>query len=164
MLTAENAILFITAIAVSLGMAIVYDKFHPNPVISREDHLEGEIRQLRQRVEALQATIDLMSGRILALQKENERLKNELARLVPFGAWRATEATEATELRKALERLTEDEFRSMAYDSFRSVYDGFTMEQSLNHKRQAILEYAEKQGKLELLRSAISVINPAAFG
>lgn len=161
MLTAENAVLFITAIAVSLGMAIVYDKFHPNPVISREDHLEGEIRQLRQRVEALQATIDLMSGRILALQKENERLKNELARLVPFGAWRATEATE---LRKALERLTEDEFRSMAYDSFRSVYDGFTMEQSLNHKRQAILEYAEKQNKLELLRSAISVINPAAFG
>jgi len=160
-LTAENAILFITAIAVSLGMAIVYDKFHPNPVISREDHLEGEIRQLRQRVEALQATIDLMSSRILALQKENERLKNELARLVPLGAWRATEATE---LRKALERLTEDEFRSMAYDSFRSVYDGFTMEQSLNHKRQAILEYAEKQGKLELLRSAISVINPAAFG
>ena len=161
MLTAENAVLFITAIAVSLGMAIVYDKFHPNPVISREDHLEGEIRQLRQRVEALQATIDLMSSRILALQKENERLKNELARLVPFGAWRATEATE---LRKALERLTEDEFRNMAYDSFRSVYDGFTMEQSLNHKRQAILEYAEKQGKLELLRSAISVINPAAFG
>ena len=161
MLTAENAVLFITAIAVSLGMAIVYDKFHPNPVISREDHLEGEIRQLRQRVEALQATIDLMSGRILALQKENERLKNELARLVPFGAWRATEATE---LRKALERLTEDEFRSMAYDSFRSVYDGFTMEQSLNHKRQAILEYAEKQGKLELLRSAILVINSAAFG
>ena len=161
MLTAENAVLFITAIAVSLGMAIVYDKFHPNPVISREDHLEGEIRQLRQRVEALQATIDLMSGRILALQKENERLKNELARLVPFGAWRATEATE---LRKALERLTEDEFRSMAYDSFRTVYDGFTTEQSLNHKRQAILEYAEKQNKLELLRSAISVINPAAFG
>ena len=161
MLTAENAILFITAIAVSLGMAIVYDKFHPNPVISREDHLEGEIRQLRQRVEALQATIDLMSSRILALQKENERLKNELARLVPLGAWRATEATE---LRKALERLTEDEFRSMAYDSFRSVYDGFTMEQSLNHKRQAILEYAEKQGKLELLRSAILVINSAAFG
>ena len=161
MLTAENAVLFITAIAVSLGVAIVYDKFHPNPVISREDHLEGEIRQLRQRVEALQATIDLMSGRILALQKENERLKNELARLVPLGAWRATEATE---LRKALERLTEDEFRSMAYDSFRSVYDGFTMEQSLNHKRQAILEYAEKQGKLELLRSAILVINSAAFG
>lgn len=161
MLTAENAVLFITAIAVSLGMAIVYDKFHPNPVISREDHLEGEIRQLRQRVEALQATIDLMSSRILALQKENERLKNELARLVPFGAWRATEATE---LRKALERLTEDEFRSMAYDSFRSVYDGFTMEQSLNYRRQAILEYAEKQNKLELLRSAISVINPAAFG
>ena len=161
MLTAENAVLFITAIAVSLGMAIVYDKFHPNPVISREDHFEGEIRQLRQRVEALQATIDLMSSRILALQKENERLKNELARLVPLGAWRATEATE---LRKALERLTEDEFRNMAYDSFRSVYDGFTMEQSLNHKRQAILEYAEKQGKLELLRSAISVINPAAFG
>ena len=161
MLTAENAVLFITAIAVSLGMAIVYDKFHPNPVISREDHLEGEIRQLRQRVEALQATIDLMSSRILALQKENERLKNELARLVPFGAWRATEATE---LRKALERLTEDEFRSMAYDSFRSVYDSFTMEQSLNYRRQAILEYAEKQNKLELLRSAISVINPAAFG
>ena len=161
MLTAENAVLFITAIAVSLGMAIVYDKFHPNPVISREDHLEGEIRQLRQRVEALQATIDLMSGRILALQKENERLKNELARLVPLGAWRATEATE---LRKALERLTEDEFRSMAYDSFRTVYDGFTTEQSLNHKRQAILEYAEKQGKLELLRSAILVINSAAFG
>jgi len=160
-LTAENAVLFITAIAVSLGMAIVYDKFHPNPVISREDHLEGEIRQLRQRVEALQATIDLMSGRILALQKENERLKNELARLVPFGAWRATEATE---LRKALERLTEDEFRNMAYDSFRSVYDSFTMEQSLNYRRQAILEYAEKQNKLELLRSAISVINPAAFG
>lgn len=161
MLTAENAILFIAAIGISLTVAFVYDKFHQNPVISREDHLEGEIRQLSQRVEALQATIDLMSGRILALQKENERLKNELARLVPFGAWRATETSE---LRKALERLTEDEFRSLAYDSFRTVYDGFTMEQSLNHKRQAILEYAEKQGKLEQLRSAILVINSAAFG
>ena len=50
------------------------------------------------------------------------------------------------------------------YPGFRSVYDGFTTEQSLNYKRQAILEYAEKQGKLELLRSAILVINPAAFG
>ena len=83
-------------------MAIVYDKFHPNPVISREDHLEGEIRQLRQRVEARQATIDLMSKPDSGAKRERA-LKNELARLAPFGAWRATEATE---LRKALERLT----------------------------------------------------------
>ena len=71
MLTAENAILFITAIAVSLGVAIVYDKFHPNQVISREDHLEQKVRDLTKQVESLQATITMLSGRITSLEKEN---------------------------------------------------------------------------------------------
>jgi predicted nuclease with TOPRIM domain len=160
-LTVDNIALFVVAVAVALAVAALYDRLHQGSMDYRESRVEGEVRLLRQRVEALQTTIDLMSSRILELQRENERLKNELARLVPFGAWRATEPTA---LRKALERLTEDEFNSLTYDSFRSIYEGFTTEQSLNRKRQALLEYAEKQSKLDLLRSAILAINPAAFG
>lgn len=161
MLTAENIALFIVAVVVALAVAIIYDRLHVGSMDYRESRIEDEVKQLRQRVEALQTTIDLMSNRIFELQKENERLKSELARLVPFGSWRATEPTT---LRKALERLTEDEFASLAYDSFRSIYDGFTAEQSLNRRRQALIEYVEKQEKMELLRAAILTINPAAFG
>ena len=161
MLTAENIALFIVAVVVALAVAIIYDRLHVGSTDYRESRIEDEVKQLRQRVEALQTTIDLMSNRIFELQKENERLKSELARLVPFGAWRATEPTT---LRKALERLTEDEFASLAYDSFRPIYDGFTTDQSLNRRRQALIEYVEKQGKMELLRAAILTINPAAFG
>ena len=161
MLTAENIALFVVAAVVALAVAIVYDRLHVGSMDYRESRIEDEVKQLRQRVEALQTTIDLMSNRIFELQKENERLKNELARLVPFGAWRATEPMV---LRKALERLTEDEFNSLAYDSFRAIYDGFITDQSLNRRRQALIEYAEKQGKMELLMAAILTINPAAFG
>ena len=161
MLTAENIALFIVAVVVALAVAIIYDRLHVGRLDYRESRIEDEVKQLRQRVEALQATIDLMSGRIFDLQKENERLKNELARLVPSGSWRATEPMV---LRKALERLTEDEFNSLAYDSFRAIYDGFITDQSLNRRRQALIEYAEKQGKMDLLRAAILTINPAAFG
>ena len=161
MLTAENIALFIVAVVVALAVAKIYDRLHVGSMDNRESRVEAEVKQLRQRVEALQTTIDLMSNRIFELQKENERLKNELARLVPFGSW---QATEPTAVKKALERLTEDQVNSLAYDSFRSVYDGFTAEQSLNRRRQALAEYAEKQNKIELLRSAILTINPAAFG
>ena len=161
MLTPENIVLFFVAIGVSLTVAVGYDRLRPNRTMSREDHLEEEIKRLTARVEALQETIDLLSGRVVALQRENERLKNELTRLVPFGTWRVTETTE---LRRALERLTEDEFRSLAFENFQSVYDGFDSNQTLHAKRLALLDYAEKQGKLEVLRSAILAINPVAFG
>jgi regulator of replication initiation timing len=161
MLTAENIALFIGSVVAALAVAIIYNRLHVGSMDYRESRIEDEVKQLRQRVEALQTTIDLMSNRIFELQKENERLKNELTRLVPFGSW---QATESMTLRKALERLTEDEFASLAYDSFRAIYDGFTAEQSLNRRRQALIEYAEKQGKMDLLRAAILTINPAAFG
>ena len=102
MLTAENIALFIVAVVVALAIAIIYDRLHVGSMDYRESRIEDEVKQLRQRVEALQATIDLMSG--------------------------------------------------------------FTTEQSLNRRRQALAEYAEKQNKIELLRSAILTINPAAFG
>ncbi len=161
MLTAENIALFVAAIAVSLTVAIVYDKLHPDPVLTREDHLEEEIKRLTRRVEALQETIDLLSGRIAALQKENERLKNELTRLVPFGTWRVTETMELT---RALERLTEDEFRSLVFENFRTVFDRFGEAQSLQAKRLVLVEYASKHAQLEILRAVILAINPAAFG
>ena len=91
MLTAENIALFIVSAAVALAVVIVYDKLRPNQILSREDYVEENLKRLTVRVEALQETIDLMSGRILLLQQENARLKNELSRLVPFGTWRVTE-------------------------------------------------------------------------
>ena len=61
MLTAENAVLFITAIAVSLGMAIVYDQFHPNRSSAGKTISKAELANCASG-RALQATIDLMSS------------------------------------------------------------------------------------------------------
>ena len=161
MLTAENIALFIVSAAVALAVVIVYDKLRPNQILSREDYLEENLKRLAARVEALQETIDLMSGRILLLQQENARLKNELSRLVPFGAWRVTETAE---LRRALERLSDDEFNTIAFENFRKVFDSFGGTQSLQAKRIALIEHAQNQSKLEVLKAVILAINPAAFG
>lgn len=161
MFTPENIVLFFIAIGVSLTVAVVYDRLWPNPVITREGHLEEEVERLTSRVEALQETIDLLAGRVWALQKENERLKNELARLVPFGNWRATETGV---VRNALEKLSAEELRRLVFERFRPVFDGFSSQQSLQAQRLALLEYAENHAQLNTLRAAIGEINPAAFG
>jgi regulator of replication initiation timing len=160
-LTPENIVLFFVAIGVSLAVAIGYDKLRPNPIITREDYLEENMKRLSARVEALQETIDLLSGRIVVLQQENARLKNELSRLVPFGTWRVTETAE---LRRGLEQISADEFNQLAFEQFRQVYDTFGDSQSLQAKRIALIEHAQKQNRLEVLRAAILAINSAAFG
>ena len=161
MLTPENIALFFLVIGVSLAVVVLFDKLRSKPIITREDHLEEEILRLTARVAALQDTIDTLAGRVWALQRENERLKNELTRQVPYGAWRVTETADVA---RALERLTADEFRNLVYENFRVVFDRMSDSQSLQAQRLVLIDYADKHGQTEALRAAILTINQAAFG
>ena len=161
MFTPENIGLLGLAMALAFGVSFAYEKLNPGNVVTREDHLAKEVKQLTKRVEALQETIDLLSGKIKDLQEENTRLRNELRRQVPFGNWRATETSI---VRNALEKLSAEELRRLAFERFRPVFDGFGTEQSLQVQRLALMEYAENHAQLDTLRAAIAEINPAAFG
>ena len=157
----DNVALFIVVISVSLAMVVAYDKLRSNPIITREDHLEAEIKRLDAQIAAQQLTIDMLGGRIWALQKENERLRSELIRQVPNGAWRVTETADVA---RALERLSADEFRNLVYENFRVVFDRLSDAQSLQAQRLALIDYADKHGQIETLKSAIIAVNAVAFG
>lgn len=157
----DNVVLFFVVVVVSLAFVVVYDKLRSKPIITREDHLEAEIKRLDAQIAAQQLTIDMLGGRIWALQKENERLRSELIRQVPNGAWRVTETADVA---RALERLTVDEFRSLVYQNFRVVFDRLSDAQSLQAQRLALIDYAERHGQIEELRSAIIAVNAVAFG
>jgi len=161
MFTPENMGILALAVILALVVAAGYARLHPSNVITREDHLEYEIKRLTKQVEALQETIDVLSNRIKYLQDENTRLRNDLGRLMPFGNWRATETSV---VRNALEKLSAEELRRLAFERFRPVFDGFGAEQSLQAQRLALMEYAENHAQLDVLRAAIDEINPAAFG
>ena len=157
----DNVALFLVVISVSLAMVVAYDKLRSNPIITREDHLEAEIKRLDAQIAAQQLTIDMLGGRIWALQKENERLRSELIRQVPNGAWRVTETADVA---RALERLSADEFRNLVYENFRVVFDRLSDAQSLQAQRLALIDYADKHGQIETLKSAIIAVNAVAFG
>lgn len=88
MLTAENLTLFFAAIAISLSVAIGYDKLHPSKVVTKEERLELEVQQLRLRVEALQeaqeslaAQNQILRNRVQTLESDRQNLEIQLARL-----------------------------------------------------------------------------------
>lgn len=161
MLGADNIAVLGLAIVLALVVAAGYDRLWPGNTATREDNLEREVRRLTRQVEALQQTIDMLSDRTRVLQMENTRLRAELGRVLPAGNWRAIEAGA---LRSALEKLSAEELRRMAFERFRPVYDGFSAEQSVQAQRLALLEYAENHAQLDVLRAAIAEINQAAFG
>lgn len=161
MLIPENVVLFLVVIGVSLVTVVIYDKLRPNPGVTREDYLEEKITLLTERVAAQQITIDTLAGRAWATQKENDRLRAELTRLVPGGAWRITEIAD---IARGLERLTVDEFRDLVHQSFPVVFDRISDTQSLQAQRLTLIDYAEKHAQAEALHSAIIAINPTAFG
>lgn len=156
----ENVLLFSFAVVVSLAAVVVYDKLRAHPIITREDYLEEKIKLLTERVAAQQVTIDTLAGRAWQFQKDNDRLRAELVRLVPGGAWRGTEISDTA---RGLERLTVDEFRELVHQSFPAVFDRISDTQSLHAQRLTLLDYADKHAQSALLRSAILAINPAAF-
>ena len=161
MLISNNIILFFIAICISTTIIVIYDRLRSKPFITREDHLEHEVKRLTRQVEALQATIDVLSNRTKYLQDENERLRNELRRVIPQGNWRTMETGL---MRNALDKLSAEELHRIAFEQFRPVFDGFTSDQSLHSQRLALMEYAENRAQLDKLHAAIIAINQAAFG
>lgn len=160
MFTPENAGILGLMVMISLLVAVGYNQFRPGSIVTREENLEQEVKRLTRQVEALQETIDVLSSRIKHLQDENDRLRNELGRVIPHGNWRATETSL---VRNALEKLSVEELRQLAFERFRPVFDGFGSDQSLQAQRLALMEYAENHAQLDALRAAIAEINPAAF-
>lgn len=164
MFGAENLAVLVLATVFAWVASAVYGKLRPSGSTTREDQLELEIKRLNRDVESLRRqlveVVDVLSSRNKDLQDENARLRNELGRLGPLSNWRTTEATA---IRAALERLSADEIRRLAFERFRPVFDGFGAEQSLQAQRLALLEYAENHAQLDMLRAAIGSVNQAAF-
>lgn len=164
MFNTENLAILILASVFAWVSSAVYGKLRPSGSSTREDQLELEIKRLNREVEALRRqlveVVDVLSSRNKDLQDENTKLRNELGRLGPLSSWRTTETTA---IRAALERLSADEIRRLAFERFRPVFDGFGADQSLQAQRLALVEYAENHVQLDVLRAAIAGINPAAF-
>lgn len=164
MFSVENIIILVFATVFALVASAVYGKLRPSGSTTREDQLDAEIKRLNQELEQVRRqlveVVDVLSSRNKDLHDENVRLRNELGRLGPLSSWRTTEATA---IRAALERLSADEIRRLAFERFRPVFDGFGAEQTLQAQRLALLEYAENHAQLDMLRAAIGSVNPAAF-
>lgn len=164
MLATENLVVFFLATVFAWIASAVYGKLRPGGSATREDQLELEIERLKQELEKVRRqlveVVDVLSSRNKDLHNENVRLRNELGSLGPLSSLRTTEATA---IRAALERLSADEIRRLAFERFRPVFDGFGAEQTLQAQRLALLEYAENHAQLDMLRAAIGSVNPAAF-
>lgn len=164
MFTSENLTILLLASVFAWVSSAVYGKLRPSGSSTREDQLELEIKRLNREVESLRRqlieVVDVLSSRNKDLQDENTRLENELRRLGSLSSWRTTETAA---IRAALERLSADEIRNLAFERFKPVFEGFGADQSLHAQRLALMEYAEKHGQLDMLRAAIAGINPAAF-
>lgn len=160
MLTSENILLFAVVIALSLVTVVIYDKLRPNQIVTREAYLEEKVKTLTAHLNAQQMTIAMLADRVWSFQKENDRLRAELTRQVPSGSWRIIDIAD---IARGLERLTVDEFRDMVHQSFSAVFDRISDTQSLQAQRLMLLDYADKHGEAEALRTAITAINPAAF-
>ena len=166
-MTIETLIIFVIILALVLALIYLILRIKPSGSVSREDQLATEIKHQATRIGSLQETIDILSSRISDLQgqiskfkEENERLRFDLSRYLPVVNWKATEKMAIS---VALGRLSADEIKRLAFERFRSVFDSFGAEQSLQAQRLAMLEYAENHAQLDLLRAAIADMNPAAF-
>ena len=62
-----------------------------------------------------------------------------------------------------LTALSDEQFTSLAYDYFRSVYNDFTAGQSRSQRVQLLVEYCERRNAQELLLAQVQKINPARY-
>lgn len=160
-MTLADIAVWVGAVVLTLGISVIYQRLRPGEMMSREQHLEERVRQLTEQVASLQSTINMLSARILELERENRNLRRAVAQAIGMKSQRRDEIAD---LRQALERLSAEEIRRLAFESFRDVFDGFGAEQSVQAQRLALLEWAENHKETDELREAISAINPAAFG
>lgn len=160
-MTLADIAAWVGAVVLTLGISVIYQRLRPGEMMSREQHLEERVRQLTEQVASLQSTINMLSARILELERENRSLRRAVAQAIGVKAQRRDEMTD---LRQALERLSAEEVRRLAYESFKEVFAGFGAEQSVQAQRLALLEWAENHREVDDLREAISAMNPAAFG
>ena len=152
------AIAVIAAVAVS----VAYQRLRPEAIMTREDHLESQVDDLRKQVSSLQTTIGLMARRIQELEDENRNLRRLMAHAIVSPA--QMRQGDVADVRRALERLSAEELRQMAYEEFRDVYQALGAEQSSQALRLALVEWAGNHGETDRLRQAILRINQAAFG
>ena len=153
---------WVGAVAVAVLISIMYQRLRPDATMSREDHLEMQIKELREQVKSLQTTIGLLSRRTQELETENRNLRRLMAHAIVSPA--QMRQGDAADVRRALERLSAEELRQMAYEEFRDVYQSLGAEQSSQALRLALVEWAGNHGETDRLRQAILRINQAAFG
>ena len=153
---------WIAAIIAAVAVSVIYQRLRPDAAMTREDHLESQVDDLRKQVSSLQTTIGLMARRIQELEDENRNLRRLMAHTIVSPA--QMRQGDAADVRRALERLSAEELRQMAYEEFRDVYQGLGAEQSSQALRLALVEWAGNHGETDRLRQAILRINRAAFG
>ena len=111
---------WIAAIIAAIAVSVVYQRLRPDAIITREDHLESQVEDLRAQVASLQTTISLMARRIQELEDENRNLRRLMAHAIVSPA--QMRQGDTADVRRALERLSAEELRQMAYEEFRDVY------------------------------------------
>jgi hypothetical protein len=68
------------------------------------------------------------------------------------------------EIRKLImNAFGDDEFHDLCFDHFKIVYDSFTNGQTKNSRIRALVEYAEKQQKVDVLLEKIALENPNGY-
>ena len=150
------------AVLAAVAVSVAYQRLRPEAIMTREDHLESQVEDLRKQVASLQTTIGLLSRRIQELEDENRNLRRLMAHTIVSPA--QMRQGDAADVRRALERLSAEELRQMAYEEFRDVYQSLGAEQSSQALRLALVEWAGNHGETDRLRQAILRINRAAFG
>ena len=150
------------AVLAAVAVSVAYQRLRPEAIMTREDHLESQVEDLRKQVASLQTTIGLLSRRIQELEDENRNLRRLMAHAIVSPA--QMRQGDAADVRRALERLSAEELRQMAYEEFRDVYQALGAEQSSQALRLALVEWAGNHGETDRLRQAILLVNQAAFG
>ena len=150
------------AVLAAVAVSVAYQRLRPEAIMTREDHLESQVEDLRKQVASLQTTIGLLSRRIQELEDENRNLRRLMAHAIVSPA--QMRQGDVADVRRALERLSAEELRQMAYEEFRDVYQALGAEQSSQALRLALVEWAGNHGETDRLRQAILRINRAAFG
>lgn len=156
----SNLMIWVFGTGLAIIFVVWWNKIRPGPLMTREEHLESEIKNLSHEVSSLQITIKLLSQQIAALEGENLRLRNLVLQVLRDSP---TKKLSSSSMRAALDRLSSEEITQLAFDHFRDVSKSFTGEQSLAARKQALLEYAEYHGELTRLYYAVIALNPAAF-
>lgn len=158
----------------SLLWAFVYPRLFPKDEDKdKQEPVSGV--SANRHLQDLESTNRILLEQINKSLEERERLLKERAKLLETNkdltyllkqhniVAPSDKEREVNRYAKALGKLSAQEIETLAFGSFKEVYDEFAPEQSLDWRRVKLASWAERNNKLSLLKREILKINSAAF-